>query len=71
MAAGIGLSKAANMVILGAYLELTGILAPESLMKALEKTLPERHRHTLPLNKQAMLAGSELIKKMAAAKCSA
>jgi 2-oxoglutarate ferredoxin oxidoreductase subunit gamma len=32
-------------------------------MKALKKSLPERHHHLLPMNEQAILKGMEIIKK--------
>ena len=54
-------SKTYNMVLLGALLKVRGLLPVEAVMKGLKKTLPERHHHLLPLNKQAILKGMELI----------
>lgn len=56
-------TKTYNMIILGALLKLKPIVPIESVMKALKKTLPERHHHLLPLNKEAILKGMSLIKE--------
>ena len=55
------LAKCFNMIILGGFLKVHPIVAVESVMKALRKTLPERHHHLLPANEQAILKGMELI----------
>lgn len=62
LAVGAGLDRAANMVMLGAYLEITGILSPDSVMQALEKVLSRRRHNTLPANRQAMLEGAEAVR---------
>ncbi|WP_304487996.1 2-oxoacid:acceptor oxidoreductase family protein [Duncaniella muris] len=54
-------SKAYNMVLLGSLLKVRGLLPVEAVMKGLKKTLPERHHHLLPINKQAILKGMELV----------
>lgn len=55
------LMKCFNMVVLGGYLKVHPVVTVESVMKALRKTLPERHHHLLPTNEQAILRGMELI----------
>ena len=50
-------SKAYNMV-----LKIRNLLPVEAVMKGLKKTLPERHHHLLPINKDAILKGMELPK---------
>lgn len=55
------LMKCFNMVVLGGYLKVHPIVTVESVMKALRKTLPERHHHLLPTNEQAILRGMELV----------
>ena len=55
------LMKCFNMVVLGGYLKAHPIVSVDSVMKALRKTLPERHHHLLPTNEQAILKGMELI----------
>jgi 2-oxoglutarate ferredoxin oxidoreductase subunit gamma len=49
-----------NMIILGAFLEQTHVVAVASVMSALKKVLPERYHHLLPLNEQALQRGKEL-----------
>lgn len=49
-----------NMIVLGAFLEQTRVVAIASVMSALKKVLPERHHHLLPLNEQALKRGIEL-----------
>ncbi len=55
-------SKAYNMVLLGALLKVRNLVPVEAVMKGLKKTLPERHHHLLPVNKEAILKGMELPK---------
>ena len=57
------LAKCFNMFILGSYLKVHPIVEVESVMKALRKTLPERHHHLLPANEQAILKGMELVQR--------
>ncbi len=52
--------QVANMIMLGAFLEIRPIVMIETVMDALKKVLPERHHHTLPMNKEAILRGKEL-----------
>lgn len=55
-------SKTYNMVLLGALLKARPIVGIESVMAGLKKTLPERHHKLLPLNREAILKGMELVK---------
>lgn len=54
-------AKTMNMIILGAYLYKKPIVAIDDIMKALEKVLPEKYHHTLPINRQAMERGAEIM----------
>ena len=54
-------SKVHNMVLLGALLKARGLVSVDAVMRGLKKTLPERHHHLLPLNKDAILKGMELV----------
>lgn len=54
-------SKVYNMVLLGALLKARPIVSIDAVMRGLKKTLPERHHHLLPLNKEAILKGMELV----------
>ncbi|MCL6610602.1 MAG: 2-oxoacid:acceptor oxidoreductase family protein [Peptococcaceae bacterium] len=65
LAARAGLDRAANMVMLGGFLEATGLLSPDSVIKALEKVISPHRRHTLPANRQAMLEGSRAVRTIA------
>ena len=55
------LAKCFNMVVLGSYLQVHPIVSLDSVMKALRKTLPERHPHLLPMNEEAIRQGAQLI----------
>jgi len=59
----LGNSRAANMVILGAYVEQSGIVKMETIFKALEKALAGRNKKLLELNKEALKQGAELVKQ--------
>lgn len=55
-----GNPRVANMILLGAFVALTGAVSINSVVGALKKVLPE-HRHKLiPLNQQALELGVEL-----------
>lgn len=56
-----GNMKTFNMLLLGALLKLHPMVSPETVIKGLEKTLPERHHHLIPLNRQAIAKGAELV----------
>lgn len=60
-AAGLQMMKCFNMFVLGGYLKIHPIVQIESVMKALRKTLPERHHDLLPVNEKAILKGQEII----------
>jgi len=53
--------KVMNMLMLGVLVKLKGIVKKESVLQALKDTLPERHHHLIPLNKQAIDLGMTLI----------
>lgn len=55
-------SKTFNMIVLGAYLKLRPIVTMENVMEGLKKSLPERHHHLLPLNRDAIVRGTEIVK---------
>jgi len=55
--------QVANMIIVGAFLELRPIVKIENIVKALKKVLPERHHHTIPLNEQALMLGQKLARE--------
>ena len=57
-----GIAKTFNMIVLGGLLKLRPVVAMESVLKALRKTLPERHHHLIPVNEEAIHIGMEIIK---------
>ena len=54
-------TKIMNMIVLGAFLERTDVVAIGAVIEALKKVLPERYHHLLPLNEQALQRGKELV----------
>jgi 2-oxoglutarate ferredoxin oxidoreductase subunit gamma len=65
LAEELGNARIANMVMLGAMLELVGVLPQKQVMKALEDHIPERHKKTLPINYQAMDKGASVVRQTA------
>ena len=57
-------SKVFNMIVLGGLLKVCPIVSTNGLNKALYKTLPERHHGLIPLNKEAVEAGGQIIQKL-------
>lgn len=60
-AAEMKMMKGFNMFVLGGLLKVYPIVTLENVMKALRKTLPERHHRLLPMNEQAIVKGMEII----------
>lgn len=58
----LGNSRVANMVMLGAYLELTNAVKIESILEAFKKVFGESKSHLIPINKEALEKGAELVK---------
>ncbi len=59
----LGNMKVANMVMLGAYLEVTKLVEPASILKALEKIFGESKKNLIAINETAMKAGAEAVRK--------
>jgi 2-oxoglutarate ferredoxin oxidoreductase subunit gamma len=57
----MGLSKVFNMIVLGGFLQLKPLVAPEFLHKGLEKSLPARHHNMIPDNEKAVEIGRGLL----------
>lgn len=62
-AAEMGNAKAFNMIVLGGLLKLKPMVSIDSVVKALRKTLPERHHHLIPMNEEAIRKGMEIVKE--------
>ena len=58
---GMKSAKSYNMVVLGALLKIDPLVSVDSVMLGLKKTLPERHHHLLPANREAIMKGMELV----------
>ena len=56
----LGNTRVANMIILGTFVGLTGVVTAESVIGALEKVLPDYGHDLIPLNRQALEIGIEL-----------
>ena len=56
-------TKVFNMIVIGGYLKVRPILELENVIKGLEKVLPERYHHLIPLNENAIQKGMEIIKE--------
>lgn len=52
--------KGLNVMMLGAFNEITKTVSNEAIEKALESVLPERYHKLIPINMQAFHAGCEL-----------
>lgn len=48
------MAKTFNMIVLGGLLKIRPVVSVESVVKALYKTLPERHHHLIPMNEEAV-----------------
>lgn len=54
--------KSFNMIVLGGILKALPLVQVENILKALRKTLPERHHHLIPMNEEALRRGMEVLK---------
>lgn len=58
------MSKTLNMIILGGFLKVRPVVEIENVLLGLKKSLPERHHKLIPMNKEALQIGMELIQKV-------
>lgn len=63
-AAANNMMKTFNMIVLGGLLKIQPIVQIEGVLKALKKTLPERHHHLIPMNEEAIRKGMEIIQEI-------
>ena len=56
-----GNEKSANMIMLGAYLELTGVVSPVSVEDAFRRVFKKRNSKVLEQNRAALARGAELV----------
>lgn len=62
-AAEMNLIKTFNMIVLGGLLQIHPIVGIDSVLKALRKTLPERHHKLIPQNEEAIRKGMDIIEQ--------
>ncbi len=62
MAEELGNAKVANNIILGALLELTGVVSNDTVEESLRKVLPPHHHKLIPLNRKALETGAEMVR---------
>ncbi|HZJ56687.1 MAG TPA: 2-oxoacid:acceptor oxidoreductase family protein [Clostridia bacterium] len=58
----LGNIRVANMVMLGAYLEKTRGIAPDSVMESLRAVLGSSKEHLIPINRKALEMGAGLVR---------
>ncbi|KAB2869854.1 MAG: 2-oxoglutarate ferredoxin oxidoreductase subunit gamma [Bacteroidales bacterium] len=61
-AARLKSAKTFNMIVLGAFLKVKPIVKLENVIKGLEKSLPSRHHHLIPMNQEAIQKGMDIVK---------
>lgn len=62
LAVELGSPKSSNMVAIGAYLGIKGILSIEDAASSLVEVLAQRYHKTIPLNTEAIRRGFEFVK---------
>ncbi len=60
----LSMAKSFNMIVLGAFLKIKPVVELDNIIKGLGKSLPARHHHTIPQNREALLHGMKTVKKM-------
>jgi len=60
----LGNPRVANMVLLGAYLEITKIVEIDTALEAFKKVYGPSKEHLLPLNKKALEIGAAEVKQI-------
>jgi 2-oxoglutarate ferredoxin oxidoreductase subunit gamma len=58
----VGNPRVANMVMLGAYLQLTGIVSIEAVVETLKKVYGAGKEHFIPLNQKALEEGAKAVR---------
>jgi 2-oxoglutarate ferredoxin oxidoreductase subunit gamma len=58
----LGTGKIANMVLLGAYLEISGATKEETIMEIITEIFSGKKASVIPLNKEALLRGAACVK---------
>ena len=61
LAAQLGNAKAANMIMLGAYVEMLKPVMLDSVKASMQEVLPEHNRRFIPINNAALDKGAEFM----------
>jgi len=64
MANELGNGKVANMILLGAFIEATGILSSESVLSSLQHVLSRDKHYLLEINRLALNKGAGIVREM-------
>ncbi len=62
IADSLGNTKMANMVALGAYVQLTGVMPLEVVKDSLQKVISSHYAKMIPSNEKALQAGADSVK---------
>lgn len=60
----MGNPRVFNMIIVGGYLKVRPIVSLGHVEKGLEKSLPSRYHHLIPLNLDAIRKGQEIVERV-------
>lgn len=63
IAAQLGNNRVANMVMLGAYLEITQVVKIDSILEGFTKVFGEERSHLIPINKEALEKGGQVARE--------
>jgi len=63
IASELGNPQAANMVAVGGLIGALGLISFDSISKGLKKVLPDYRHNLIPLNKEAIKKGMEIVSK--------
>lgn len=63
MAVQLGNGRVANMIMIGAYLQITKLFDKEVILKILKKSFGEAKAHLIDINDEAIEAGKQYIKE--------
>lgn len=62
IAESLGTVKAANMVMMGAYLAINSVVDPETVIDQLQIVFGEKKAHLIPMNRKCIEAGAQSVK---------
>jgi 2-oxoglutarate ferredoxin oxidoreductase subunit gamma len=60
----IGNSRASNTVMMGAFIQKTGIVSPEAYLKSLESVMGSKKKNVMDINRKAFASGYEYMSRL-------